>query len=99
MYDIRKDLFSSIMSKDVEFFDKNRTGDLMSRLSSDIQTIQSGLSDNFQMIFRTSVFIVAQFVNLFLVSWKLCLILIGTIFPFFVFSYFYGKAIKKIQKV
>ena len=37
--DLRLDLFSEIMRKDVEFFDSRKTGDLISRLNTDVQQI------------------------------------------------------------
>ena len=36
---LRKDLFTSISKKDISFFDENKTGDLVSRLSSDCETV------------------------------------------------------------
>ena len=36
---LRKRLFSSLINKDVEFYDENRTGDLISRISSDTQVV------------------------------------------------------------
>ena len=36
---LRKDYFESIIRKDISFFDERRTGDLVSRLNSDIQVV------------------------------------------------------------
>ena len=41
---LRKRLFGSLINKDVEFYDENRTGDLISRISSDTQVVQEGLT-------------------------------------------------------
>jgi len=37
--DLRKDFYDVLVQKDIAFFDENRTGDLISRLNSDIQVI------------------------------------------------------------
>lgn len=41
---LRLDLYSSILNKDIEFFENNRTGDLLSRLNSDTTTIQDNMT-------------------------------------------------------
>jgi len=49
---LRKDYYVSIMTKDIAFFDERRTGELISRLNSDIQVVQDSLSTNFSMFAR-----------------------------------------------
>ena len=41
---LRRRLFSSLINKDVEFYDANRTGELLSRISSDTQVVNEGLT-------------------------------------------------------
>lgn len=36
VFDLRNDLFQKLIHKDIEFFDSNRSGELLSRLSSDV---------------------------------------------------------------
>lgn len=48
--ELRRDLFNSISTKDVSFFDKNKSGDLVSRLSSDTTVIEDGISTNISML-------------------------------------------------
>lgn len=43
---LRESLFSSILRQEVGFFDKNRTGELINRLSSDTARVGSVLTDN-----------------------------------------------------
>lgn len=44
--DIRKSLFSSIMRKEVAFFDRTRTGELVNRLSADTLMVGEALTTN-----------------------------------------------------
>ena len=41
---LRRRLFSSLINKDVEYYDANRTGELLSRISSDTQVVNEGLT-------------------------------------------------------
>lgn len=43
---LKNKLFSSLLTQEVSFFDNNRTGDLSNRLSSDIQVVQTALTEN-----------------------------------------------------
>lgn len=51
---VRSDLFDAIVKQDIAFFDKNKTGELMNRLSSDTAVIQSCLSVNISMGLRAA---------------------------------------------
>lgn len=67
--DIRYDLFHAIVRKDIGFFDVNKTGDLLSRMASDVQVIQMALSINITMLLRSvSIMIVTLFIIGF-ISW------------------------------
>lgn len=91
---LRSDLYSSIVNKDVAFFDDRKTGDLLSRLNSDTSVIQDGLSTNVSMFIRSFIFIIAAIIVLFIISWELTLATLGTIIPVIVFSFIYGKKMK-----
>lgn len=67
--DIRYDLFHSLIRKDVGYFDETKTGELLSRMASDTEVVQAGLSVNFSMLFRSLIFIIVSVVILGLISW------------------------------
>ena len=105
---IRGDLYSSLINKDVEFFDSKKTGDLcklcefnvfkVSRLGADIAVVQDGLSTNVSMFIRSFLFIIVAFVFVFIISWQLTLVMMACILPVIIFSVFFGRAMKNIQK-
>lgn len=95
---LRYDLYHALINKDVEFFDNRKTGDLLSRLGSDIAVIQEGLSTNVSMFLRSFIFILVSFVFLFYLSWQMTLLMLGSILPVIIFSVVYGKVMKKTQK-
>ena len=96
--ELRYDLFYFIIHKDVAFFDETKTGDILSRISSDTSVIQDGLSTNISMFIRAFIFIVVTMVIICLISWKLTLVTLGGIFPILIVSKIYGAIVKKISK-
>ena len=96
--EVRYDLFYFILHKDVAFFDETKTGEILSRISSDTSVIQDGLSTNISMFLRCFIFIVVTLVILCLISWKLTLITLAGIFPILIVGKVYGIYTKKIAK-
>ena len=95
-FHIRYDLFLQLVNKDVEFFDANKTGELLSRMSSDTTIIQDGLSTNVSMILRSLIFIVFSLFIMFFISKQLALITLIGILPILVAGGFFAKAVKRI---
>jgi len=70
---MRKDLFEHIQTLSLSFFDKSQSGDLMSRLTNDIDTIGAVLSRNITELTRSSLLIVGIIVAMFLLNTWLAL--------------------------
>ena len=95
---LRKHVFEAIMRQDVAFFDKNKTGELINRLSSDSAVIQSSLSVNISMGLRFSATVIGGIIILFVVSWRLTLVMLS-ILPIVVgAAMVYGRVIKALSK-
>merc|ERR1712223_1692829 len=62
---VRLRLFTAIIKKDVNFYDNIRTGDLLSRLGSDTQIVQDGLTTNVSMFVRSVCILLGTVVILF----------------------------------
>ena len=95
---IKYDFVSSLINKDITFFDSQKTGEILSRIANDTQVIQYGLSINISMFISTMIFIIATIIILALISWKLTLVTLGGIFPVIIVGKFYGDRIKIISK-
>ena len=65
---LRLQFYESMIRKDVSFYDEHKTGDLVSRLNSDIQVIQDSLSTNISMFITNSMSIVVTLIILFSIS-------------------------------
>ncbi|MGH7912199.1 MAG: ABC transporter ATP-binding protein [Candidatus Dormibacteraceae bacterium] len=71
MYDLRTGLFEHLLRQSVAFFTRNRTGDVMSRLTNDVNGIQSVVSDTIFSLVQNIVVIVTTLVYMFTLSWEL----------------------------
>jgi ABC-type multidrug transport system fused ATPase/permease subunit len=95
---LREQLYRSILKQEVAFFDFNRTGELMSRLSSDSATLQNTVSVNISQGIRNLAQVLGGFAFMFYTSWKLSVILLIIIPPVALMAYFFGKKIRALSK-
>ena len=73
MLDIRKELARKLQSLSIRFFDRNRTGDLMSRVTNDVDAVDQLLSQNLLTIFWAFVQITSLLVIMVALDWRLTL--------------------------
>lgn len=66
---VRYELFQDIISKDVEFFDSRKTGDLISRLQSDTEKIENAVSTQLGMCVKSILYIIICIGIFFFISW------------------------------
>jgi len=93
---MRKDLFEHIQTLSLSFFDKSQSGDLMSRLTNDIDTIGAVLSQNITALTRSSLLIVGIIVAMFMLNTWLALASL-LIFPIMVvITSYVGKKVRSI---
>lgn len=95
---LREQLYRSILKQEVAFFDFNRTGDLMSRLSSDATTLQNTVSVNISQGLRNLAQVIGGFAFMFFTSWKLSAVLLIIIPPVAGMAYFFGRKIRALSK-
>ena len=96
--DIRKKLYDKFITSPISFFENNRVGDLMSRLTSDVAAIQNVLSTTLAEFFRQVATLVIGISMLVYISWKLTLFMLAT-FPIIVISALvFGRYIRVISK-
>ena len=74
--DIRRDLFSHLQTLSFGFYDKNRTGHLMSRMTAELFDITELAHHGPEDIFISGVTIVGSIAVLFTVQWRLALVLL-----------------------
>ena len=96
--DIRKDAFSRLIYMPMDFFNQNKVGELTSRISSDIEKIQETLRTTIAEFFRQIVIIVGGIVFLFILSWKLALIMLATVPVMVIVAALFGRFIRRLSK-
>jgi ABC-type multidrug transport system fused ATPase/permease subunit len=96
--DIRKDAFHRLVYMPMDFFNKNKVGELTSRISSDITQIQTTLQTTIAEFFRQIVIIVGGITFLAFISMKLALIMLGTLPVIIIIAVIFGKFIKRFSK-
>ena len=96
--DIRARFFEAIVRKDVGFYDDRKVGDILSRLTSDTQMVQMGLTTNVAMFLKSLFTIIGVYVVLFLYSWKITLIAIGFLIPLFLIMPLWSRLTQFTQK-
>ena len=77
--DVRKALFDKIMALPLSFFSKEKKGDLLTRMSSDVQTIENSIISTLEVTFREPVTILFHFIVLLYISYSLTLFVIGMV--------------------
>lgn len=84
--DMRKELFEHYERLSFSYYDKNNTGQMMSRLVSDLFDISEFAHHAPENLFISAIKVVGSFIFLFLIQWKLALILCVVVFAMIVFS-------------
>ena len=71
--DIRNQLYRKITSLPLGFFSEERKGDIIARMSGDVQEVENSIMSSLEMLFKNPVLIVAYFTTLVFISWQLTL--------------------------
>ena len=71
--DIRNQLYMKITSLPLGFFSEERKGDIIARMSGDVQEVESSIMSSLDMLFKNPVLIIAYFATMLFISWQLTL--------------------------
>lgn len=73
---MREDVFSRLADLPVEYFDRNQAGDIISRISYDIDTVNTSLSTDLVQIFTSIITIAGSFIMMIVISPRLVLVML-----------------------
>ena len=93
--DIRNQLYQKINSLPLGFFSEERKGDIIARMSGDVQEIESSIMSSLDMLFKNPILIISYFIALLLISWQLTLFTIVFV-P--VFGWFMGLVGRRLKQ-
>ena len=71
--DIRNQLYHKITSLPLGFFSEERKGDIIARMSGDVQEIENSIMSSLEMLFKNPILIISYFAALIFISWQLTL--------------------------
>lgn len=77
--DMRKEVFAKLLKLPVSYFDNNQTGDIISRVSYDIDVINTSVSADVTQLITSIITIVGSFIMMFVISRKLIVVQLITL--------------------
>jgi ATP-binding cassette subfamily B protein len=95
---LRGDLYQSLLSQEIGFFDTQKTGELSSRLSSDAAVLQNTVTASLSMVLRNGMIAIGALGMLFFISPKLTLMMMGVVPPVALSAVYYGRKVRKLSR-
>ena len=71
--DLRAQLYRKVVSLPIGFFTEERKGDVMSRMTNDVNEVEASIMSTLDMLFKDPIMIIVYLVTLFTISWQLTL--------------------------
>lgn len=71
--DLRAQLYTKVVSLPIGFFTEERKGDVMSRMTNDVNEVEASIMSTLDMLFKDPIMILVYLVTLFCISWQLTL--------------------------
>ncbi|XP_073813685.1 mitochondrial potassium channel ATP-binding subunit [Musca autumnalis] len=95
---LRQDLFRQIMIQDIEFFDKNRTGELVNRLTADVHDFKASFKQFVSQGLRSVAQLIGGSISLFLISPHMAAIALAAVPCVVTFMTYLGKKLRSLSK-
>ena len=95
MKNIRTDLFHKITRLNVDYFQEQRKGDILSSVSNDVNEVQNSVASSFHIIFREPLLVIGFLIGLFYMSPKLTLLTLLTL-P--ISAFVIGSVTRKLKR-
>lgn len=71
--DIRIEVYSKVLKLPLGFFSEERKGDIIARMSADVQCVENSVTSSIDMLIKQPIAVIVCFITLFTVSWQLTL--------------------------
>ncbi len=93
--DIRNQLYRKITSLPLGFFSEERKGDIIARMTGDVQEVENSIMASLDMLFKNPILIVSYFIALIVISWQLTLF---TLLFVPLFGWLMGQVGRKLKR-
>lgn len=99
VYKMRKDVFNRLVTLPVGFFDKRQTGDIISIISYDIDTINTSLSNDLLQVLTSIITVIGSFIMMLSISKKLILVFVFTVPASILFTRYRTKKVRPLFRI
>ncbi|HMF34542.1 MAG TPA: ABC transporter ATP-binding protein [Candidatus Lokiarchaeia archaeon] len=96
IFEMRNDIYNALASQSFSFYDRNRTGNLMSKATSDVASVKDFLATQFSGVIVSTVTLVIIMFFVFSINWILALVFFGLTPPLFFLMTWYRRKIRPI---
>lgn len=93
--DIRRQLFGHLMRLEVDFFESRKTGEVLSRLTSDVASVQAVVSRALAQLLNQSITLLGGLAVLFVLNWRLTLVMLAVVPPSVLIASLFGRALRQ----
>ncbi|MEM6431505.1 MAG: ABC transporter transmembrane domain-containing protein [Deinococcota bacterium] len=95
--DLRRVLFGHLIDLPVRFFEARKTGEITSRLTSDITTLRGAVSGSLAQLLNQIIILLGGIVFLFVLNSRLTLVMLSVVPPVIVATAYFGRKLKKLS--
>lgn len=96
--DLRNDLYRSIVFKPLGFFAKAATGELISRVSSDVEKVQVAVSETLAEFLKQTAILVFLLIAVFIIDWKLTIMALVLVPLVFYPARWFGRRLRNLSQ-
>jgi len=95
--DLRRSVFAHLLTLGVSFFERRKTGEITSRLTSDIATVQAAVSQALAQLLNQSITLLGGIVVLFVLEARLTLVMLAVVPPVVLAGAFFGRRLQRVS--
>ena len=95
--DLRKQLFEHLTGLSLRFFEERKTGEITSRLTSDISTVQAAVSQAVAQFINQAISLIGGVIVLFVISTQLTLVMLVILPPVIIATAIFGRRLRRIS--
>lgn len=95
--DLRKAVFSHLVGLDVPFFERRKTGELVSRLTADVATVQAAVSQALAQVVNQGITLVGGLVLLFVLEPRLTVVMLAIVPPVVLAAAVFGRSLRRVS--
>ena len=96
--DLRTKLYTHLLRLPVKFFDNRKTGEITSRLTSDVAVVQAAVSQSLAQLVSQSITLVGGVVLIFTISPRLSLVVLAVVPVIILAAVFFGRRLRRVSR-